>query len=838
MSPADLFRGLDQVNHHHQQADAVAQSITPSLVLGLLAIAAAVLVNPLALAPILAADGRIDEPLVRVAFIAFELGLFLFGTRTIWRGEPRHWAPYAAPAAIVLVLFCCVGVGGLTRHLKSQPWEAEGLSMAERLGRLAQRDPQVYFHGRNPELIRKDIEAAASGGRLRGLEQERKLADTYLRRGEFDQAARTLEGVLQRLGDLQSPRRAAFGEDVENLLISTYLRWGELENCVTNHNPDSCLLPLTGGGVHENEQGMRSALQLLRSRLDRNANDLLAKWLLNIAHMALGEYPEGVPEERRLDPSIFASEADLPRFFDIAPALGIAVDDLAGGSVMEDLDGDGDLDLMASGMGRDDPLRFFINTGEGSFEEQTEAAGLTGLTGGLNMCHADYDNDGCIDILVLRGAWKGPTGGLPNSLLRNLGSGEFRDVTEESGLLAMNATSSAVWGDLDGDGWLDLFVGNESRDWHPHPSRLFRNRADGTFEDVITNSGVSEHGFVKGCALGDYDGDGDLDLYVSRRYKANSLYRNDGAMSFEDVTHKAGLGEEFQSFACWFFDYDNDGRLDLFSAGFAGSFLDEEEGGLIDIPAIRLGLETARDGTPRLYHNEGDGTFNEVGEQLGLRRVILVMGANYGDVDNDGWLDMYLGTGKPDFRGLMANRMFRNDAGHGFQDVTTAGGFGHLQKGHAISFGDIDCDGDQDVYAVMGGAFPSDSFPNALFHNPGNENGWINLRLEGTDTNRSAIGARVRVNLETPSGPRAIHRVVGTGGSFGSSSLQVEVGLGDAIALESVEVFWPTSGRSTVFEGLSMNSTYRIREGDPIPGELPLAPIALRTSTRHSNHSH
>ena len=177
----------------------------------------------------------------------------------------------------------------------------------------------------------------------------------------------------------------------------------------------------------------------------------------------------------------------------------------------------------------------------------------------------------------------------------------------------------------------------------------------------------------------------------------------------------------------------------------------------------------------------------------GLDDVLLAMGANYGDLDNDGWLDVYVGTGLPRMNTLVPNRMYRNASDGSFQDVTTSGGFGHLQKGHGIAFGDIDNDGDQDVYAVMGGAFEGDTFPNALFLNPGHGRRWITLRLNGSDSNRAAVGARIRVEVDTPSGSRTIHALGGTGGSFGSSSLQQEIGLGDATAIRSLEITWPTS---------------------------------------------
>src|SRR6185295_783690 len=136
--------------------------------------------------------------------------------------------------------------------------------------------------------------------------------------------------------------------------------------------------------------------------------------------------------------------------------------------------------------------------------------------------------------------------------------------------------------------------------------------------------------------------------------------------------------------------------------------------------------------------NKGDGTFEDVTKAAGLYKVIPAMGLNFGDLDNDGWLDFYLGTGNPEFSTLVPNRMFRNAGGKFFQEVTTATGTGQLQKGHGVGFADLDNDGDQDIYAVTGGAFTADNYRNALFLNPGNTNHWLKLKLEGTKSNRVA----------------------------------------------------------------------------------------------------
>jgi hypothetical protein len=228
-------------------------------------------------------------------------------------------------------------------------------------------------------------------------------------------------------------------------------------------------------------------------------------------------------------------------------------------------------------------------------------------------------------------------------------------------------------------------------------------------------------------------------------------------------------------------------------------------------------------GAPLVYRNDG-GTFEEVGRELGLTAPAMTMGASFGDLDNDGFLDFYLGTGQPPFEALSPNLMVRNDGGRRFQDVTFSGGFGHLQKGHAVVFADLDEDGDQDVFEQMGGAFPGDAYFSALYRNPGHGNGWVKLRLAGERSNRSAIGSRVVLELETPAGRRRVHRTVGATGSFGSAPLRLEIGLGDATAIRRLEVFWPASGRRQSFSGVEIGRSYELREGADELRPLAAAP--------------
>ncbi len=621
-------------------------------------------------------------------------------------------------AAVVLVVW---GVG--TVAAEKRAYLAAGTQrMAERLRKQIEeaglKNPNANLQ--RVEVARAQLLLTNSLAKTFGLRLD--LAVNLLNGGKSEAALKEFENVRQFLmanGKL-SARNAS---ELRTFIALASLRLGEQENCLSNHTIDSCLFPIRDGGVHKLERGSRGAVRELTAQLTDLPDDLTARWLLNIAYMTLGEYPDKVPEPWRIDPKRFESDYPLPRFRDVAGPAGVDVDDLAGGSITEDFDGDGLLDIICSAMNWSSQLRFFHNNGDGTFTERTAEAGLTGELGGLNIMQTDYNNDGWPDVLVLRGGWQGVLGRQPLSLLKNNGDGTFADVTEEAGLLRFHPTQTAVWFDFNIDGRLDLFVGNESTGEEQAPCELFRNNGDGTFTECAARAGAAVVGFVKGVACGDYNNDGWPDLYLSRLGQPNILLRNDGPKTagdkkgdwkFTDVTAAAKVAEPIQSFPTWFFDYDNDAWPDLFVSGY---FLNDV--GMVAADYLGMPHNGER---ARLYRNNRDGTFTDVTKEAGLYKVLLAMGANFGDLDNDGFLDFYLGTGDPDFSTLIPNRMFRNAGGRLFQDVTTAGGFGHLQKGHGVSFADLNNDGQQDIYEVMGGAYSGDNYRNVLYENPGNSN--------------------------------------------------------------------------------------------------------------------
>ncbi|HZW33529.1 MAG TPA: CRTAC1 family protein, partial [Isosphaeraceae bacterium] len=230
----------------------------------------------------------------------------------------------------------------------------------------------------------------------------------------------------------------------------------------------------------------------------------------------------------------------------------------------------------------------------------------------------------------------------------------------------------------------------------------------------------------------------------------------------------------------------------------------------------------------RLYRNLGSDGFRDVAGEVGLDRAMAPMGANFGDVDNDGFLDIYVGTGDMSYEGLVPNLLFKNIAGVSFEDATTSSGTGHLQKGHGVSFADWDCDGDLDLFVELGGGTPGDPAYNALFQNPGQGRHWLKVKLVGSRTNRAALGTTIRVDLKSSDGrTRSIHRTVGNNSSFGGNSLVESIGLEDATRVAAVTVSWPTSGTTQTFRDVGGDQAIEITEGSDtmnVLRQLPLTP--------------
>ncbi|NOT77291.1 MAG: CRTAC1 family protein [Cyclobacteriaceae bacterium] len=639
------------------------------------------------------------------------------------------------------------------------------------------------------------------------------------------QEEKSIAALTQLLKNVDGTNTKLIKLITSNLALS-YLRLGERSNCIAGHAAESCILPIKGLGIHTKPIASQKAKELYLSILNNDPNDLESRWLLNIACMTLGEYPKEVPAKWLL-PGL-DGDADSVRvlaFEDVASDLKLDVNNMGGGSIAEDFDNDGYIDLMISSIGLADKMHYFKNNGDGTFTDLTDKIGLTGINGGLNMIQADYNNDGFKDIFVLRGAWKRRFGKEPNSLLKNNGDGTFTDVTVNSGLLSFHPTQAGTWNDFNNDGWVDLFIGNETVMNAPgsnavqeiHPCELFINNQDGTFTDISQKAQVDIVGFIKGVTSGDYNNDGLKDIFISSMNEGRMLLKNKGGkgkeITFENVTAEAGLDlDKGKTFPTWFWDYNNDGWLDIFVCDYTS-----ENSLAYYFAAENLGIPAGNPDKTFLYRNNQDGTFTNVAKEAGLNKNIFAMGSNFGDIDNDGYLDMYLGTGNPAYESIIPNKMFKNIDGKRFADVTTSARVGHLQKGHGVSFADFDNDGDQDINIEMGGAYDGDSYQNSFFLNPGqNNNHWISIDLEGSKSNRAAIGSRVKVTFRENGVSRSVYRDVNSGGSFGCSPFRREIGIGKANIIDELEIKWHGSGTVQVFQNIKPDQFIKIFEGNDV----------------------
>lgn len=656
----------------------------------------------------------------------------------------------------------------------------------------------------------------------RSFVMQHQSAIAYLKMGEEQKAV----DILEKITPLTDFQFASYAELTRGSLAIANMRLGERQNCVKGHTSESCLLPIVNTGIHTIRTGSTRGIEVYSAILKKNPEDYEARWLLNIAYMTLGKYPAGVPSQWLIagldhDPS----DVSIKPFKDIAPQLGLNRRNSAGGAVIDDLNNDGVNDIVTSDWGLDGSMHYFKGNADGTFTDISTKSGLERFKGGLNMIHADYNNDGFIDIFVLRGAWMpNDFGKQPNSLLRNNGDETFTDVTIQSGLFSLHPTQAGIWRDFNNDGWLDLFIGNESAEQgERHGSELYLSDRNGKFTNVAVEAGCNVNAFIKGVAAADYNNDGFQDIFISTMSGYKVLLKNkgivNGKLRFEDASEVSGVGNIGAStFPTWFWDYDNDGWQDIFVCGYQ---MDKTLAYSVATDVMNIPNKASK---MYLYRNNHDGTFKDVSVEAGLNHSVFAMGSNFGDIDNDGYLDMYLGTGNPDYTSLIPNKLFKNVDGKKFADVTISGRVGNLQKGHAVVFSDIDNDGDQDIFIEVGGAYRGDAYNNSLYMNPGqNTNNWVKLSLEGTKSNRSAIGARIKVSFRENGVKRVVYRDLNSGGSFGASPLRREIGIGKASVIDEIAITWVGQKQPEIFKNVKPNQLYKIKEG-----ENTIAPVQLK----------
>jgi len=514
--------------------------------------------------------------------------------------------------------------------------------------------------------------------------------------------------------------------------------------------------------------------------------------------------------------AVLVSRAAAPviRFRDVAAAAGIAfvlenhptpekhlIETIPGGIAVFDYDGDGRPDIFFTNgaeipsLEKSSPRywnRLYRNEGNWKFRDVTEDAGVEGSGYSMGAAAADYDNDGRPDLFV--------AGVNRNILYHNLGNGRFEDVTAKAGIRSGEWAVAAGWFDYDGDGKLDLWVVHYAK-WPPasdrycgdsargvriycHPkyfdglaNTLYRNRGDGTFEDVTARAGLAPYaGRGMSVAFADYDRDGHPDVFVTNDSMPNFLFHNKGNGSFEEVAIEAGTalrddGKPISSMGAEFKDYDNDGLPDIFVTALASQ-------------------------TFPVFRNRGKGTFVDAtySSRMGPASVKhSAWGLGLFDFNNDGWKDLFTANSHVNdrvdaFEAAVyreANTIFANEGGT-FRDVSAGAGLTAVRAHRGAAFADFDGDGRIDAVVSALGE------PAELWQNVSADTGnWIVVRLQGTRDNRDGIGARIRIGNQ-------MNEMTTTVGYASSADCGVHFGLGKMPVIPKIEIRWPGGGVQTL----------------------------------------
>ena len=640
------------------------------------------------------------------------------------------------------------------------------------------------------EVNPDDTEARIRLGYFLGAPQQMLVPDLSASKRQFEKVLElepnNLEAMLQLgLAEFRLGEADKAAERFENI-IQNYRR----------HSGAYYYL----GVYHLRHGAPEKAVENFKESLRLKPRDPETLWNLWTAYTKLGGYPAELPEEFKIQPwEGFVTPNSVGQgslFTNIAPDLKMDKVDGGRGSAWGDYDNDGDLDIVA--VGTYQPHALFRNNGDGTFTNTANEAGIADPRGGWGSLFADYDNDGYLDLYITRGGWSGAA---ENTLYHNNGDGTFTDVTHTAGVADPQSSFCATWADYDNDGYLDLYIA-DGVIGDGAANVLYRNNGDGTFTNTAEAAGVANTGNSLGTAWGDYDKDGHIDLHVVNFGQSNVLYRNNGDGTFTDVTPSTGMNLPVtDAFVTFFLDVDNDADLDIFISN-SGSFQAFIAGQI-------TGGATHNSDRQVLYRNNGDGTFTDVTRESGLYHAYGAMGANFGDINSDGYLDIYLATGAPQMGRLERDALFRNNGDGTFTDATVALGLGNIGKGHGVTFGDVDTDGDVDIYVPVGGAFIGDQWHNLFYRNSGTGNNYLTVKLVGVKSNRDGIGAKVTLRM----GDDVIYREVSGGCGFGSTnSLALEIGLGTHTKVDTLEIAWP-SGQIDTHRNLSVNQKLVVTEG-------------------------
>lgn len=503
---------------------------------------------------------------------------------------------------------------------------------------------------------------------------------------------------------------------------------------------------------------------------------------------------------------------DKLRFKESANITGIRHKGMIGGICVADFNKDGYYDFFSGSIGLNDALFYYEGNSDGIFTLQSKEALLEGSIGGGSIIQGDFNNDGFPDVYIVRGGTLSLNGRQPNSLLKNNGDGTFIDVTEQAGLLDFYPGNHAHFVDFNNDGYLDIFVANESLTSYFRnaiPSQLFQNNGDGSFTEVSKKYGLDISQMIKGSIWLDINNDGLLDLYLSIEGDKNRLFLNKGYQSpddkwlFEPISDAAGASLPIQSGYCVANDFNQDGWEDIFVFGTKPN----EVTSFYLNPFMENPSSTFE---PILFLNKGDGSFQKADSTWMIDYDLMVLGGASGDLDNNGYPDIYTGNGNSHIQTMIPNTLLRN-SGRSLPVDSSPSGTSFLYKTYSAQMVDINFNGKLDIMASSGGFFEFERQTPLLMLNESESSGsWIQIQLEGTSANKQGIGSLIQVITKGHDGKKHnwFHRI-----STNQSPSVAHIGLGQAKEIAEIKINWPdANGNVQIIKDVSLNKPIKIKQ--------------------------
>jgi len=459
------------------------------------------------------------------------------------------------------------------------------------------------------------------------------------------------------------------------------------------------------------------------------------------------------------------------------------------------------------------------------FVDQSALSRIDNLGSNHGISFGDFNNDGLEDVYVVVREM-----GVPNKLYINRGNVIFEEIGEQAGVASIANSTAATWGDINNDGWLDLYVGNTGA-----ANTLYLNKGDNTFENITFSAGVGDPFDPRSVQFVDVDNDGFLDIYVHNFNTENFLYKNNGNNTFTDVSRASGALNIDAAMGTIFFDMDGDGDLDLYMLNDGGinvlyenvgegKFSDISEGSGLNIHCSCMGVDFAdmdhdgdwdiyisNYGVNFLFENNGDGTFTDKGNDFDVDDTGMGWGTFWFDYDNDGDQDIYLANHQ--FISSRPNMLYRNDGGSSFEFISSGSNIESPYASFGTAAADVNNDGHLDIFVANWGT----TARNQLFVNDHeeNDNNSILVKAIGTQSNASAIGATVSI---TAGGVTQMDQITGATGYASQSSLVLHFGLGEIETIDEMTIKWP-SGIEETYQNLSVNTYFTVTEDQGIATE-------------------